>query len=123
MTQGFTVQPDVQARLWRLDWTPERWRQALDALPMDMPALPTRQALHGAYALCRLLLGHPAPLMEQPMHMLRCVLKRIQQGEDALLRDVPALYAQSAARLRMHQPLPYDAGRVLAAWLGQQEEH
>ena len=63
---GVRYETDPATGLWRLDWTAESWRDRLDRLPACLPALPREEALHPAYALCRLLLLHPARLKASP---------------------------------------------------------
>ena len=72
---GISCRTDPATVLWRLDWTAEGWRERLDRLPDRPPALPRDEALHPAYALCRLLLLHPAPVERQPMVQVREVAK------------------------------------------------
>lgn len=109
------------AGLWRLDWTAQAWRERVEGLPRRPPALPADEALHPAYALCRLLLLHPAPMERQPMEPLRAVVKRAAGGRDAMLSAVAALHGDAARRLREGRPLAQAAGRALAAWLTAQE--
>ena len=104
----------------RLDWTAEAWRSRLEGLPAQPPPLPANEELHPAYALCRLLLMHPAPLERQPMEMVRRVLKLTAQ-DGALKRAIPALHGLCAQRLRRGEALPSAAGGILAAWLAGQE--
>lgn len=110
---------DERTGLWRLNWTLAGWMNALASLPTEPPALPKEDELHPAYALCRLLLFHPAPLERQPMERL-CQMAKLAQGpREALMRSLPACYGDAAARLRLGQPLPSAAGRILASWLKQ----
>lgn len=107
----------TEGGLLRVDATLARYEALLAALPDAPPSLPDDDALHPAYALCRLWLSRPAaPLAEQPLEPLRCVLKRLESRAE-LLRQVPRLHGESAALLRRHAPLSYAAGRVLAEWL------
>lgn len=106
---------DEAARLWYLDLTLEGYRALTDGMPTELPPMPDDDRLHPAYALCRLLLLHPAPLDQQPLAPLRRVLKLA--GGEKLLGAIPALHAECAARLREHAPLPHAAGRALAQWL------
>lgn len=72
---GVKNEPDPETGLWRLDWTAESWRERLDRLPIHPPALPRAEALHPAYALCRLLMMHPAPVERQPLEQVREIVK------------------------------------------------
>ncbi len=108
----------AQNGLLYVDATPPRFKALLTLLPNTPPkALPADDALHPAYALCRLWLHGPAaPLEEQPLGPLRRMLLSGDAPAE-LIRRVPRLYAQSAAWLRAHEPLPCAAGRVLSDWL------
>lgn len=119
--QGVVVLPDASKNLWRLDWTPEAWLNRLEILPHQPPPLPVEAELHPAYALCRLLLMHPAPLEDQPMEMVRRVLK-LTAKEKALKRAAPALQGLCAQRLRRGEPLPSAAGGILAGWLAEKAQ-
>lgn len=114
---------DPATGLWRLDWTEEGWRERLDQLPDRPPALPYNEALHPAYALCRLLLFHPAPVERQPMAQVREVAKLAAGAPGALLVAVPALAGEAAQCLRMGMPLAEGAGRVLADWIVRMDEN
>lgn len=100
--------------LWKLDWLPERYAALAEALPKAVPPLPWDGALHEAYALCRLLLIHPAPVPQQPVEPVRAVLKLPQKPAGEQLQAIRALAGQCAAGLRMHRPLPTMAGGLLA---------
>lgn len=119
--QGLAVLPDASRALCRLDWTAEAWQSRLEGLPSQPPPLPANAELHPAYALCRLLLMHPAPLERQPMEMVRRVLK-LTVRDGALKRAIPALHSLCAQRLRRGEALSSAAGGILAAWLAGQEQ-
>ena len=114
---GVRYETDSATGLWRLDWTAEGWRERLDQLPDRPPALPYNEALHPAYALCRLLLFHPAPVERQPMAQVREMAKLAAGAPGPLLAAVPALTGEAARCLRMGLPLAEGAGRVLADWI------
>lgn len=118
---GIKNEPDPETGLWRLDWTAESWRERLDRLPDRPPALPRDEALHPAFALCRLLLLHPAPVERQPMAQVREVAKLAAGAPGPLLAAVPALAGEAARRLRMGMPLAEGAGRVLADWIARMD--
>lgn len=120
---GISCRTDPATSLWRLDWTAEGWRERLDQLPDRPPALPYNEALHPAYALCRLLLFHPAPVERQPMAQVREVAKLAVGAPGALLVAVPALAGEAARCLRMGTPLAEGAGRVLADWIVRMDEN
>ena len=117
---GFSVWQDEQSRLWYLDWTQERWIELLKTLPQSMPALPEREEYHEAYALCRLLIAHPAVLQKSHMPMLRRFIKLTAEKPAKLLQAVRGLYEENAVCLRNGTGVSYSAGCVLAAWLGEQ---
>ena len=118
---GISCRTDPATGLWRLDWTAVGWRERLDRLPDRPPALPRDEALHPAYALCRLLLLHPAPVERQPMVQVREVAKLAAGAPGPLLAAVPALAGEAARRLRMGMPLAEGAGRVLADWIARMD--
>ena len=120
-TLGVKNEPDPETGLGRLDWTAESWRERLDRLPIHPPALPRAEALHPSYALCRLLLLHPAPVERQPMAQVREVAKLAAGAPGPLLAAVPALAGEAARRLRMGMPLAEGAGRVLADWIARMD--
>ncbi len=101
-----------------LDASLERYEGLLGQLPLTPPSLPVDEALHPAYALCSLLLAHPAPLALQPLAPLRRVLKLTEAPSPApMLQAVAALHQEAALALRQRRPLAHGAGQVLAAWL------
>ena len=113
--RGFSARLD--GGLLRVDAGLSRYAALLSALPDAPPPLPADDALHPAYALCRLWLrAAPAPLERQPLAPLRCVLKRLT-SPDELRKQIPRLYDESAALLRARSPLPRAAGQALAEWL------
>ena len=74
-------------------------------------------ALHPAYALCRLLMMHPAPVERQPLEQVREIVKLAAGAPGPLLAAVPMLTGEAARRLRMGLPLAEGGGRVLADWI------
>lgn len=118
---GIRCDTDPATGLWRLDWTAEGWRERLERLPDCLPALPRDEALHPAYALCRLLLLHPAPVERQPMAQVREMAKLTAGAPGPLLAAVPALTGEAARCLRMGLPLAEGAGRVLADWIARMD--
>ena len=119
---GVTCRLDASRRLWRLDPSCERYAEALAKLPNEPPPFPNDDRLRPAYALCRLLWLHPAPLAAQPMEPIRRVIKLSQGATDPMLRAVPRLHAECAALLRERLPLPHAAGRVLSLWIQKEEQ-
>ena len=87
-------------------------RIVADALPATLPAFPAQEEDFAAYALCRLLLLHPAPLSRQPMELNRALwLWTVRPG------SLKALHETCAALLRQKKPLPTLGGQLLAAGL------
>ncbi len=117
---GFLCRPDPSRGLLNLDAELAAYEALLASLPLAPPPFPPSDALHAAYALCRLLLLHPAPLAHQPLGPLRHLLKQWAGGSPALvLRAVFPLREAAAGLLREKQPLPHAAGQLLSAWLAQ----
>ena len=119
-TLGVKNEPDPETGLWRLDWTAESWRERLDRLPIHPPALPRAEALHPAYALCRLLMMHPAPVERQPLEQVREMAGRTIVGEcveDSGPDGMHAAGRLTGSLLRMGLPLAEGGGRVLADWI------
>ena len=121
--EGFSVRLDEKSRLWYVDWTQERWLKTLETLPLEMPLFPQKSELHEIYALCRLLLAHPAPLDDTQLPMLRRTAKWTVQQPGALSGSVQAAYEEAALRLREGKPVAHAAGRILAGWLYEQGKH
>ncbi len=118
---GFVCVTPASRGLLLLDASPARYEALLEPLPLSPPPLPAREELHPAYALCRLLLAHPAPFAPQPLGPLRQMLKWMDTlPPGPFLREVAGLHEQCAGLLREHRPLPHGAGRLLAAWLFEQ---
>lgn len=108
------VLPESQNGLWLLDWSPERYQGLAARLPRCAPAFPNSDALHPAYALCRLLLSHPFPLESQPLGPSREVMKLEGRPPEQWNARLPRLHGQCAALLRQKAPLPTLAGGLLA---------
>lgn len=116
---GIVVNPDEKTRLWKLDWTAARYQTLGDQLPRDLPPFPGDPALEEVYALCRLLLLHPAPFPEQPLEPVREILKLERAA--AALPVIRRVHGDCAAALRRGEPLPFLAGGLLCRWLNQME--
>lgn len=114
---GFVCKHDRDQELLFLDASLPRYERLLRGLPIALPPLPRNDRLHPAYALCSLLLLHPAPLADQPLEPLRRVLKLTEAAASPLLQAIPALHEECALLMRERKPLPHAAGQVLAAWL------
>lgn len=118
---GVECRLNADSLLWKLDWTQARYRALEAALPRTPPAFPQRPFLEDAYALCRLLLLHPAPLSRQPLAVIREVLKL----DASVLTERPEvlrrLHGQCAAALRLGEPLPSLAGGLLCDWINSME--
>lgn len=104
--------------LLAIDWDEKRWhafcepRQTCETL-----TIPSDATRHALYALARLLAAHPAPRKEQPLTLLRALVKAATR-KDGLLKIAPAMLATCAVRLRQRETLP-----SAAAWLAVQALH
>ena len=114
---GLCCRLDPASRLWHIDLTPATYAAWSSHLPTPPPPFPADESLHEAYALCRLLLAHPAPLADQPLSHIRAILKWL--AFPAHCPFPSALHGHCAVLLRQGQPLPYLGGQLLAAWLQQ----
>ena len=57
---GVQCRLDEGLKMWRLDWTEEKWAEVLSSMPAEPPGYPGDEALHETYAFCRYALLHPA---------------------------------------------------------------
>ena len=119
--EGFAVRLDADSRLWYVDWSRERWQQMLEGLSNEMPSLPSQEAYHEVYALCRLYLLHPSGLEAEHLPAVRRAIKltAAQQGQG--LRAVRSLHEEAARQLREGKNIAHAAGLVLAAWLNEND--
>lgn len=120
LLHGMVCLLDSDTKLWHIDWTAVQYQRILGDLPSALPNLPQNEELHPAYALCRLLL-YAKQVDNQPLPIVRNVWKLSEERPSVLLRAIPRLHAQCAQLQRLHKPLPYSAGRILATWLYEQE--
>lgn len=120
--EGFTCRLLEKERLLTVDLSGEAWARAVEPLPMGIPPLPSRDALHPLYALCRIWLLHPCAWADEPLPVLRRVVKLTAGPEEALMRAAPQLHQAAAQSLREGTPCAYSAGRWLAQWLMEKEE-
>ena len=117
--RGFETQVD-STNLLLIDLQPERWQILLNTFQgAKAVPFPRNDALHGVYALARLLGRHPAALAQQPMELLRAAFKRYN-GKDGLPKLAPSLQARCAQLLRQGKPLPSALQNVLYVWLAKQ---
>ncbi|MDD3334791.1 MAG: hypothetical protein PHI98_04650 [Eubacteriales bacterium] len=114
---GVCCHLDPKTRLWLLDWDANSYRLLEERLPKAPPPTLKNPQWAEAYALCRLLLLHSAPLEEQPMTMIRQTMKLPTRPENEQIRAIRTLHGQCAQRLRLREALPSLAGGLLAAWL------
>lgn len=110
------VAPEKQ--LLYLDWTEDGWACRMRTLPDTLPAFPVQETLHTAYALCRFLAAHPAERTAAHLPFLRRMIKALHEGKP----KISLWHEQAAQALRCGAPVTDDAGRLLAAWIAQQEE-
>ena len=109
---GIAPLPMKDDGLWRLDWTQTSYEALAAALPHEPPPFPTAADMEERYALCRLLLLHPAPLQDQPMALNRRVIKLT--GESLPRGAISEIHQTCAALLRQGKPLPSLAGGVIS---------
>lgn len=103
-----------------IDLAPARWEALLGSFPVALPvAFPQNEALHGVYALARLLQKHPAGFAVQPMEWIRGAMKRLTV-KGGLIAYAPQMQEACAALLRLGQPLPSALENVFNAWLTEQ---
>jgi len=107
---GFSVTLDKKSLLWKID--------VLDYVAIDKPTpdevgVPSDEDTHTAYTLFRLLRAHPAALDEQPVELIRSILKACELPPAQVESRLAEVHAQCAARLRRHQPLPAAAAGIL----------
>ncbi len=119
---GFSIRTDDQARLCYIDWTEERWREVMETLPRETPVFPADDKWHETYALCRLLLAHPAPLTADHLPYVRRVMKLAAETPEKLFKASRMLREEAAAQLREGKTIANAAGWVLAAWLNEQSD-
>lgn len=115
---GFAILPHTADGLWHIDLPPE---DTLFCIQAKMPVLPQKQEQHTLYALCRLLLAHPAPLSRQPMDLVRALMKLTLLEPKETARQALRLYSLCAARLNRRQPLPAAACGLLVQTLQQED--
>ena len=107
---------DLPRRGGDLSGAEAAWQAMADALPATLPAFPAQEEDFAAYALCRLLLLHPAPLSRQPMELNRALwLWTVRPG------SLKALHETCAALLRKGKPLPTLGGQLLNVHLQNQK--
>lgn len=109
----------VTARnLLAIDWDEKRWRAFCERRQTcETLTIPSDETQHALYALARLLTVHPAPCNEQPLTLLRALVKAATR-KDGLLKIAPAMLATCAVRLRRRETLP-----SAAAWLAVRALH
>lgn len=115
---GFILRLQESTRLWQIDLC------SSDALFGDAPvlSLPADETLHAAYGLYRLLKAHPAPWEQQPLPLLRAIVKLTLKPHQVCQAALANLTGQCAALLNRKQPLPSAACHALAKWISQEDE-
>ena len=107
------------SNLLLIDLKPGRWKALLDSFPYtDLVPIPQNEALHGVYALARLLAKHPSPFEAQPMEWIRGAMKRLAV-KGGLQEYALQLHTACAAMLRSKKPLPSALANVFNAWLAE----
>lgn len=117
--EGFTVWLNEQDRLWRIDLplTDRLFRS--DPAPVPLPG---KADLHMLYSLYRLLLAHPAKEAEQPMPLVRALLKLTLLSPDERSHAVDRLHGLCAQRVNRRQPLPSAAAAALMQTIQREEQ-
>lgn len=115
---GFSVYLQEKTHLWQIDLLPT------DALFTDeslhLLPFPDCERLHGAYALYRMLKKHPSPYEQQPVPLIRSILKlTLKPPEETSFFGITS---QCAALLNRKQPLPSAACKTLAQWISQEDQ-
>lgn len=115
---GFVIRLQEATRLWQIDLRPS------DSLFGDAPALllPEDETRHAAYGLYRLLKAHPGKADQQPLPLLRAILKLTLKSHQESQVVSLSLTSQCAALLNRKQPLPSAACNALAQWICQEDE-
>lgn len=115
---GFVIHLQEATRLWQIDLCPS------DPLFGDAPALPLPEdePRHTAYGLYRLLKAHPSQPDQQPLPLLRAILKLTLKPHQESQTAIFSLTSQCAALLNRKQPLPSAACNALAQWICQEDE-
>jgi hypothetical protein len=118
-TEGFAVWLDETDRLWHIDLP------LTDRLFCNRPTpipLPQKAELHPLYSLYRLLLSHPSQEPEQPMPLVRALLKLTLLAQEERKHSTEKLHSLCAQRLNRRQPLPYAAAAVLMQTIQKEEQ-
>lgn len=115
---GFVIRLQEATRLWQIDLS------LSDPLFGDAPMLPLPEdeTRHAAYGLYRLLKAHPSPPDQQPLPLLRAILKLTLKTHRESQTASLSLTSQCAALLNRKQPLPSAACNALAQWICQEDE-
>ena len=115
---GFVIRLQETSRLWQIDLRPS------DPLFGDAPTLPLPEdeTRHAAYGLYRLLKAHPSRPNQQPLPLLRAILKLTLKSHQESQAASLSLTSQCAALLNRKQPLPSAACNALAQWICQEDE-
>ena len=115
---GFVIRLQESTRLWQIDLRPS------DPLFGDAPTLllPEDETRHAAYGLYRLLKAHPSRPNQQPLPLLRAILKLTLKSHQESQAASLSLTSQCAALLNRKQPLPSAACNALAQWICQEDE-
>lgn len=115
---GFVIHLQEATRLWQIDLC------LSDPLFGDAPALPLPkdENRHAAYGLYRLLKAHPSQPDQQPLPLLRAILKLTLKPHQGSQAASLSLTSQCAVLLNRKQPLPSAACNALAQWICQEDE-
>ena len=105
--------------LWFLDIPAARYVQLDETLQKEPPGRPSNEKYLDVWALCRMLMEHPCPIVHQPLWAVRQTVKAIEAGEAAVLSLAEKLPPRLAELMRKKEPLPFLAGKLLALWLNE----
>lgn len=111
---GVQCRLDEGLKMWRLDWTEEKWAEVLSSMPAEPPGYPGNEALHETYAFCRYALLHPAKSSCESLRLARAILKGTA--------SIRQMHEQCVQYQRSGLNAAYDAGRILAAMLMEKEK-
>ncbi len=117
---GFLICTDEETKLWRIDLL---LNDALFTENESTPLpIPQKEALHSIYGLYRMLASHPVPIQDQPMELIRSIVKLTVLPIKEQIPQVIQLTAQCAARLNRRLPLPSAAANALAQYIRKEDE-
>lgn len=116
---GFLVRFDETTSLWQIDLP---LNDSLFAAEGNQPLpLPRKEILYPVYALYRMLAAHPCPAEQQPITLLRGLLKCTACSPEENKPKLAQLTSQCTACLNRKQPLPAAACHALQQYICQED--